>query len=256
MRVPLPYPVLLAMVLACFSRGFISHRKKAFEWIALGVGLLTGFTGLLRPGELCGAQRGHLTLPSDAVFAFGHKAILAICNPKTKRFNGRMQFSIVDEPLVVSWLEWFSTSVDVDLKLFPFSTASLRVKFKELTQLFGIESCGFTPASLRAGGATRLFVNGCSVDRLRFIGRWKSLPTLEHYIQEATASIVLARLPPAAAALVHQLCLRFPQGPWPPAAPWPCFFSRAPQRVRTEAARLRSTRQRTQKSARVQPPAV
>ena len=78
MRVPLPYPVLLAMVLTCFSRGFISHRKKAFEWIALGVGLLTGFTGLLRPGELCGAQRGHLTVPSDAVFAFGHKAILPV----------------------------------------------------------------------------------------------------------------------------------------------------------------------------------
>ena len=43
------------------------------------------------------------------------------------------------------------------------------------------------------------------VARVGFLGRWASLPTLEHYMQEATAIGVLARVPAAAQAGLRAL---------------------------------------------------
>ena len=56
-------------------------------------------------------------------------------------------------------------------------------------------SSGVTPGGLRAGGTTYLFISGIEVARIRIMGRCKVMETLDHYVQEATVSLALIRLP-------------------------------------------------------------
>ena len=93
----------------------------------------------------------------------------------------------------------------------------------------GVESVGYTPAGLRAGGATALFMQGCDISRLRFLGRWRSLNTLDHYIQEATSAQAIARIPPDGLATIAALIKQLPLFASPPTRPWGEFFSRAAQ---------------------------
>ena len=60
-----------------------------------------------------------------------------------------------------------------------------------------LSSSGFTPGGLRAGGTTFLFISGVEVARIRIMGRWKVMETLDHYVQEATASLARIRLQPS-----------------------------------------------------------
>ncbi len=54
-----------------------------------------------------------------------------------------------------------------------------------------MELLGLSPGCLRAGGATRFFRLEVDISRIRFLGRWRNLATLDHYIQEASACMVL-----------------------------------------------------------------
>ena len=52
----------------------------------------------------------------------------------------------------------------------------------------------WSPAGLRAGGATFAYRLGMTIDQLRIRGRWTSVAALEHYIQEAAAFAVRSQL--------------------------------------------------------------
>ena len=55
---------------------------------------------------------------------------------------------------------------------------------------------GLTPASLRAGGATHLFMTTQDMEAVRWKGRWQSLRTVEHYVQEIHCISVLQNMSP------------------------------------------------------------
>ena len=57
-------------------------------------------------------------------------------------------------------------------KLWPSSRGVFVRMFKQITTELDITSCGFSPASLRPGGATMFFSRGTSIPVLRFMGRW------------------------------------------------------------------------------------
>jgi hypothetical protein len=93
-------------------------------------------------------------------------------------------------------------------------------------EALGLATIGFTPGGLRAGGTTHLFILGTEVARLRILGRWKVMATLDHYVQEAAATLALIRVDPDALKKLTRLKsagVRFAQ---PPAFPWEDFFSR------------------------------
>jgi hypothetical protein len=72
------------------------------------------------------------------------------------------------------------------------------------------------------------FLAGMDISRLRFLGRWKHLPSMEHYIQEAVALQIITQLHTHQVAGIETLseAARLAQ---PPAAPWQTFFSRSRQ---------------------------
>ena len=101
--------------------------------------------------------------------------------------------------------------------------------FKELTIILGIQHLGLTPASLRAGKATSLFVAGMDISRLRFVGRWRSQATLDHYVQEAAACHCMLSLSPDQEALFAAMLEQGKAIALPPNQPWSYFFSRSRQ---------------------------
>lgn len=65
-----------------------------------------------------------------------------------------------------------------------------------------------SPASLRAGGATRLLDDRHEVSRIRFQGRWTNLRSLEHYLQVARAQQITLSLSLSVIERIKMLLMR------------------------------------------------
>lgn len=57
-------------------------------------------------------------------------------------------------------------------------------------------SKGTTPAELWGSGATHMFLASEDIARVQWRGRWAQLKTVEYYIQEVAAQILVAKLDP------------------------------------------------------------
>ena len=68
------------------------------------------------------------------------------------------------------------------------------------------------------------------IGRLKFRGRWASLHTLEHYVQEATATLVMMRAGHTQIQFLREFVACGHVFLKPPLLPWPSYFSRRRQR--------------------------
>jgi hypothetical protein len=80
-----------------------------------------------------------------------------------------------------------------------------------------------------SGQTTEFFIQGSEVERIRFAGKWTNTRTLEHYIQEATATLVDSQITPKLQGRLHTILDQASQFAQPPTLPWTAFFSRARQ---------------------------
>ena len=90
----------------------------------------------------------------------------------------------------------------------------------------GLSTAGFTPGGLRACGTIHLFILGTEVARLRILGRWKVMETLNHYVQEVAAALALIRIDEAVIRRLFQLKQSSARFRSPPPHPWQDFFDR------------------------------
>ena len=77
--------------------------------------------------------------------------------------------------------------------------------FRETLVQLGLPATRFTPAGLRAGGATYAYLSGSSVEQLLWRGRWETLTSLKHYVQESASTLATAQLAPEVAARLTAL---------------------------------------------------
>ena len=117
--------------------------------------------------------------------------------------TGRNQSVIVRRPLVASLITRFcelrrSASNGTDEKLFSFSTASYRKSFRRACNMLNLAHIGYTPHSLRHGGATFDFQSGVSVPDIKSRGRWQDTKSAHRYIQTGVALLSLYHVPPFA----------------------------------------------------------
>jgi hypothetical protein len=143
---------------------------RAALWIPFAVCLRVGFFGLLRPVEIDQLTRERIALPLDAALGIGMRLVCTIVDPKNRQSAGRLQFSITDI-CAIAWVTWLLKGVPTQWRLYPGTQASFATLFKELFERLGLGGLRFTPASLRAGGATDMFLTGVPTDRLKFQGR-------------------------------------------------------------------------------------
>lgn len=81
--------------------------------------------------------------------------------------------------------------------LFPSASAArYRALFMRALDLLGLTECGYTPHSLRHGGATFDFhVRGMSVDDILLRGRWRAVASARHYVRSLPALLAKVSVP-------------------------------------------------------------
>ena len=102
----------------------------------------------------------------------------------------------------------------------------MRAMWREVLSELGLGDSPYVLAGLRAGAATKLFIEGTDIARLKFLGRWKNLNTLEHYVQEGVSAAAMARIPQAAQQKIASVLSQVDLFAQPPAQEWWTFFSR------------------------------
>jgi hypothetical protein len=207
----------------CFSL----DKPRALQWAATGVGIVVSFCGLLRPGEWCQLRARDVEIIE--LNEGGFAAILALVLPKNASSMGRTQTAVIRDVIAVRWLGWLVSGLPGPVLLQPGGTLSFGRFFRSALAIAGLSDSGLTPGSQRPGGTTDMFLQGAEISRLRILGRWKSLQTLDYYIQEASSYRVLHRLPPQSLAPVNQLLLAGRAFRRTPSLPWYAFFSRHAQ---------------------------
>ena len=232
LRVPVPPLVLNAIVAFAFLRGFTSTTVTAArDWISMAVGCLISFDGLLRPGEWSALCPRLVAVPQHRYHGITSTALCTILNEKNRRVFGKIQIAIVECERAIAWLTWLSEGMPREALYLPGGTAKFQNLFKVAVKELGLEHLNITPGGLRAGGATFKFTNNImDIGKLKFRGRWASLSTLEHYIQEASATLIMMQMPLSQTEFLEKLVSAGERFQLPPALPWTAFFCRARQR--------------------------
>ena len=195
-RPPLPLSVLAAFVV--YARAQATLRRRTGQlWFRFAIGLELGFFGLLRPGEICGLLAADIALPDSWVFA-ARGAVLRIEAPKNRRHLSRHQFVLIEHEPCCSALAAALPALRASDRFWPWGPSRFRALFREVASRLGVLELGFSPASLRAGGASHLHITGMEISRLKFRGRWASERTLAHYVQRALSRQVQLSLSPEA----------------------------------------------------------
>ena len=201
-RVPLPLAGFRAGVAACLL----------WRWGDFALFLALSWSGTLRPGEALHLRRRHVTLPADLV---SERRCVFLRLEKTKTGGGRVrgaarvQSARIDSPELVAWLEAECEGLRESALLVSLSTSQIARRWRQLFTALGFR-CGMpdglTPSSLRAGGATELFLRTESQEAVRLQLRHQAgSRSTERYIQEAAAALSMARVPEASRALVRGL---------------------------------------------------
>eukprot|EP00434_Breviolum_minutum_P038864 symbB.v1.2.034483.t1/scaffold4460.1/size39461/2 len=173
-------------------------------WI--GVSMI-GFLGMLHPAEFLNLCRQDLVLPKDALVN-QQIAYVHLRNPKTARF-ARRQHAKIDDPFAVRYLEALYGSRPLSFRLFPGSVTVYRRQWDAIMHRLEVphsrQSRGATPASLRGSGATHLYLATEDIQLIAWRGRWTKVKTIEFYLQEVAAQLILHHLSDSAKARIELL---------------------------------------------------
>ena len=234
MRTPLPLPLVQGLFRWCMARGLGCAGGQAHLWVRFAISLLVGFHALLRPCEIYGILRACVGLPSE-ILPFAQelespRASLVIIEPKNWRHAGRHQVAFLSHGPTISWLRWLTAGMPDMAYVFP-SLLQARKLLASAVDGLHLMGLGICLASLRAGGATELFKSTANLPIVQYAGRWASLRTLAHYIQEASAAQTLVRVGVETRALVHELHLHMQILDTPPTTRRMAILSNAQLRI-------------------------
>ena len=120
------------------------------------------------------------------------QAAVRVVSHKNRGQFGQRQFVTVSHPKVIAWLRVLLVE-GKDERLWSKKTTHLSKLVKVPVTELKVTGCGFTPWSLRPGGATMFHSEGIAIPTLRFMGRWTVEHSLEHCIEQAVATRILCR---------------------------------------------------------------
>ena len=168
---------------------------------------LLGFAAMLHPSEMMALVRRDLILPSDVLYET-NSMFIKVRDPKTARF-ARRQHGRVDDPSIIDFVEAVFGKVPLDSRLYPASMTTFRKQRNAVMQSLGVPykqvDSGATPGVLRGSGATFLYSTTEDVNWVAWRGRWSRVRTLEYYLQEVAAQMMVHTLSPASKSKVEIL---------------------------------------------------
>ena len=158
-------------------------------------------------------RRRDLMLPFDAMSS-DRIAYVHVQNPKTARF-ARRQHARLEDCSVLSYLEARYQGLDLEERLYRGSLHTYRRQWNAVMCRLGVPhrqaEQGATPGVLRGSGATFLYLECEDVQLVAWRGRWAKLKTVEFYLQEVAANLLLQQLSPASRDRISTL-RRFAHG--------------------------------------------
>ena len=170
-----------------------------WDWASFVAITLVGFLCMLHPSEFLVLRRADLILPSDAMVR-DRVAYIHLRNPKTARF-ARRQHCRLEDRSVLAFLAGLYEGWPPDRPLYPGSANTYRTQWNAVMRKLGVPCTratkGATPGVLRGSGATYLYLETEDIGKVQWRGRWARLKTVEFYLQEVGAQLLLARLPAA-----------------------------------------------------------
>ena len=179
-------PIMQAMVA-------VSLTWRWYFWAGVS---MVGYLGMLHPAEFLALQRQDLILPRDAMISQQY-VYVHLRQPKTARF-ARKQHVKVEDPLVVQFLDALYGDKPLDSRLFPGTASTYRRQWNAVLDRLGVphgrHQRGATPAVLRGSGATHLYLATEDLQLVQWRGRWTKQKTVEFYLQEVAAQLMLHRL--------------------------------------------------------------
>lgn len=171
--VPMPWLVAKALSAAAWKTGHYD----------LAVLLLVGFCFLLRTMEFVMLRREHIVvdLPSSQI-------VVTLERTKTSR---QFQQSLVlrHRSLAIILSEAFRF-LPAHGPIWQSTARSFRQCFTRLLAHFELEPYGFSPYSIRRGGATHVYVTSRDLHFVTLQGRWKDICTSRIYLDDARATLV------------------------------------------------------------------
>ena len=179
----------------------------AWKWFSfLGVTLL-GFGAMLHPSEMIGLIRKDLIFPRDVSYTSG-SLFVKVREPKTARFV-RRQHGRIDDPSIIRICEALFFNLPLTATLYVGSISAYRKQWNGIMGHLGVpfkQSChGATPGVLRGSGATYLYHSSEDINWVAWRGRWSRIRTLEYYLQEVGAQMLIHELKPSAKARIEML---------------------------------------------------
>lgn len=178
------------------DRGFARCGALWQRYPFLG-SVLLGFAGMLHPNEMVHLVRRDLIFPRDVAYDMSCM-LIHLQNPKTSRFARRQHCRIDDENIILVAEQLFS-HLPLEQKLFPGTLATFRRQWNSVLMLLGLphrqNQRGATPGSLRGSGC--VLQGLLRYNNTAWRGRWARTRTLEFYLQEVSAQLLLHELAPA-----------------------------------------------------------
>lgn len=174
-------------------------------YVGAGVATLVGFHCLLRIGELVGLRTSDVARLRDHRLGSTRRLQrMGLRLRKTK--TGKEQWVDVLDTDVASILgNWCDARKAAGAgRLFGFSATQYRQLLKSLCEQLGL-SGRYVPHSLRHGGATRLHMDGWSIEDILLRGRWLSNKSARRYIQSGRALLLSMRIPTDVALIAAYL---------------------------------------------------
>jgi len=159
--------------------------------------VVVGFVGMLRPGEAIALRRADISLPSDRL-EHGGAVFLAVNDHKTRTRGAGAQHAKIRDPVLVAWIEKVVLKLHRarDERMYARSPQTFRREWDFVLRALAVpclSGVGFTPASLRAGGATAAY-ELLGAPEVRWRLRHASEKSASRYIQEAGAAVARSLL--------------------------------------------------------------
>ena len=175
-----------------------------FQWVGI---TLLAFAGMLHPSEFVCLERRHLMLPRDTLFTT-NALYIHLKNPKTSRF-ARQQHVKISDPDVIQYVDYHFGSLELSQRIYNASISAYRNQWTAIMTKLGVpckmHDKGVTPGSLRGSGATQMYLQTENIPLICWRGRWARVKTLEFYLQEVSAQVLLHSLSSASRALIERL---------------------------------------------------
>ena len=162
-----------------------------FQWVGI---TLLAFAGMLHPSEFVCLERRHLMLPRDTFYTTS-ALYIHLRNPKTSRF-ARQQHVKISDPEVIQFDDYHFGALDLSERIYNASISAYRNQWTAIMNKLGV------PCKLQNRGVTLQTEN---IPLICWRGRWARVKTLEFYLQQVSAQVLLHSLSPASRSLIGQL---------------------------------------------------